>query len=82
MKDFMRNEGLICLKANSNGWLYDLLNATISPTPWDGVERRRTVRKQNDAEALEIPEGDYSAAREKTVKIRYRRLETSKPPNP
>jgi nucleoside-diphosphate-sugar epimerase len=79
---FMRNEGLIRLKANSNGWLYDLLNATISPTPWDGVERRRTVRKQNDAEAIEIPEGDYSAAREKTVKIRYRRLETSKPPNP
>ena len=40
---YLRKEGLTRFNAYSNGWIYDLLNATISPPPWDRVERRRTL---------------------------------------
>ena len=38
---FLLKEGLTRFDTYSNGWIYDLLNTTISPPPWDGVERRR-----------------------------------------
>jgi nucleoside-diphosphate-sugar epimerase len=63
---YLRKEGLNNFKANPQGYLYDLLNTTISPTPWDGEERRSTPQEEERREQIEtqrIKESDVSGMR-------------------